>query len=465
MNNFDKLYSECVDYQYTHLDDDIQQQLYYCINDDFDFEETLVYGFTPFETFEKVISLVKKPKRIIIFGCSNGYQCFYFNKIYPGVPVIGIDLLDFRLQWGADKVKEYEIDNVTLLKGNFFDFQIEDGDLIWQNNLLFDIESMNDYNIFLFSNFDIQIISYVDILFDDKLLIDVNSKPIRVESINQKLETSWDLKQDFFYFYIQREENFEFDVNYILPEYRVPINKLQDYESMLISKKDIQSEKLKFLFNKNNLKKIFDSVGFNTPETYLYTKTENNFYEILKNYNTFVAKPAHRSESVDIFINSGKYKLDINKISDKLNIAIGKSDFNLFRRNKIDGGVWWKNCEKGILVEQYINVLYELKVFVVFGNPIVGDLRNGNTELYRVSFINKKNKYINWDKEYELIKKLALELKIDFFRIDFLFDGEKLWASELAVMPGTDLPEQIQDMIYKNWSRPYLKFYYPEILL
>jgi hypothetical protein len=180
---------------------------------------------------------------------------------------------------------------------------------------------MNDYNIFLFSNFDIQIISYVDILFDDKLLIDVNSKPIRVESINQKLETSWDLKQDFFYFYIQREENFEFDVNYILPEYRVPINKLQDYESMLISKKDIQSEKLKFLFNKNNLKKIFDSVGFNTPETYLYTKTENNFYEILKNYNTFVAKPAHRSESVDIFINSGKYKLDINKISDKLNIV------------------------------------------------------------------------------------------------------------------------------------------------
>ncbi len=38
-------------------------------------------------------------------------------------------------------------------------------------------------------------------------------------------------------------------------------------------------------------------------------------------------------------------------------------------------------------------------------------------------------------------------------------------ASEMAIMPGTDLPEEIEDLIFRNWSRPYLKFYYPNFVL
>ena len=202
MNNFEKLYQECVDYQDFYDEDDLEQQIHYSLNSDIDFDETLVYGFTPFDSFKDILLGIKKPKRFIVFGCSTGYQCFYWNKLFPDVPAIGIDLLYIRLEWGTKKVEEYNIDNVTLLQGNFFDFQIEDGDLIWQNNLLFDIEQLNDYNVFLFSNFDIQIVSYVDILFDSNFLIDVNSNPIKINSKHKKLETSWSEDQDFFYFSI-----------------------------------------------------------------------------------------------------------------------------------------------------------------------------------------------------------------------------------------------------------------------
>lgn len=465
MKKFEKLYNECVEYQYLHEEEDVEQQLFYCINNDFDFEESLVYGFTPFETFKEILRDIKKPKRFIVFGCSNGYQCFYWNKLFPDVPAIGIDLLDFRLDWGTKKVEEYEIDNVTLIQGSFFDFQIEDGDLVWQNNLLFDIDEINDYNIFLFSNFDIQLISYVNILFDNNFIIDINSNPIKVNHKHKKLETSWTEDQDFFYFYIDKYDEFEFDVNYILPEYIIPEKCLKEYEDMLIFKKDIHSEKLKYLYNKNNLKKLFIESGFDVPKTYLYTTEQMNFAEKLKDLESFVAKPAHRSESVDVYVKSKKTKCNLIELSNHLNDAIYKSDFNFFRKKFVEGGVWWKDCEKGVVIEEYIDVVYELKVFVVFGFPIIADLRQSGLEQTRVDFIIKNNKYLNWDKEYELIKKLAIDLKIDYFRIDFLYDGKKLWASEFAPMPATILPEDIESIIYKNWSRPYFKHYYSKLVI
>lgn len=465
MKDFEKLYEECVEYQSENNEDDIEQQLFYCINNEYDIEETLVYGFTPFDTFKEILINIKKPKRFIVFGCSIGYQCFYWNKLYPDIPVIGIDLLDFRLEWGSQKVDEYDIKNVTLLHGDFYNFQIEDGDLIWQNNLLFEIDRINDYNVFLFSNFDIQLVSYQNILFDSNFLIDVNSNPIKVSHINKRLETSWTPYQDFYYFYIEKDNEFEFDVDYILPEYRIPESHLKEYEEMLIYKKDIPSKKLKYLYNKNNLKNLFIEMGFEVPTTYLYTTKKIDFSREFTNWNSFVAKPAHRSESVDVFIRKNRSELDYEEMSKNLNRAIEESDFNFFRKKFVDGGVWWKNCEKGIVIEEYIDVIYELKVFVVFGLPIIADLRTGGLEQTRVDFILKNNKYLNWDNEYELIKKLAYELKIDYFRIDFLYDGEKLWASEFAPMPATILPEEIETLIYKNWSRPYLKYYYSNLVL
>ncbi len=464
MNDFDKLHKECIYYKDNYFQDDLLAQVEFCMDVDFDFS-ALTWGYTPFKTFQQVISNIKKPKRLIVFGCSTGYQCFFWNHLFPDVPVIGIDVLAFRLNWGADVVDKYKIDNVTLLQGNFLDFQIEDGDLIWENNLLFDDETMIDYNKFLLSNFDIQIISYVSIPFDDNFLIDINSNPIKISHIHQLLETSWTSDQDFYYYYKEKDFKVEFGTDFILPEYRVSDSLITDYDNMLLSKKDIESEKLKILFNKQNLKNLFRQIGFNVPETYNYSNCKTNIEDVLKKYNTFVAKPAHRSECVGVYINDGSVKVNYKKISDDLNKQLDKSDYEYFKRSKIDGGVFWKDCERGIIVEQFIDVKYEFKVFVVWGTPIVGDLRKSSSEYSRVDFVKLNNKYLKWESEYELIKKLSKELKIDFFRIDFLYDGEKLWASELAIMPGTELPEDIKDVIYKNWSREYLKFYYPNLVL
>ena len=54
------------------------------------------YGTTPFETFKKVIDEVKKPKRFVVLGSSIGWQCFFWNSLFPDIPVIGVEIHQFR---------------------------------------------------------------------------------------------------------------------------------------------------------------------------------------------------------------------------------------------------------------------------------------------------------------------------------------------------------------------------------
>jgi hypothetical protein len=111
-----------------------------------------------------------------------------------------------------------------------------------------------------------------------------------------------------------------------------------------------------------------------------------------------------------------------------------------------------RETEKGIIVEEFIDVKYELKVFVIWGCPLVCDIRTGYNELSRVDFIGESGDLVEWKDEYELIKKLALELKIDFFRVDFLYDGNKLYANECAFVPDTVLPQNIMDLIINKYN-------------
>ena len=236
-----------------------------------------------------------------------------------------------------------------------------------------------------------------------------------------------------------------FDADYIDPEFIIKSDQLDDYYSMNKSRENIKSNKLKYLYNKNNIKKEFINTGFNTPELYLYTQNEISLTDLSK-YNTYVVKPAHMSWSDHVYINSVNID-DINSC--------------LHKETNRDEPLMLKQCEKGIIVEEFINTIYELKVFVLWGCPLIVDLRTGNTEFDRQDFITKDNEYLNWDKEFDLIKNFAEKIKIDFFRIDFLYDGNKLYASECAFMPSTILPDWVTELILSHWRKPYYKFYYP----
>jgi len=239
-----------------------------------------------------------------------------------------------------------------------------------------------------------------------------------------------------------------FDVNYIDPEFIIKSNQLDDYYSMNGSRRDINSNKLKYLYNKNNIKKEFIQTGFNTPELYLYTQNEISLTDLSK-YNTYVVKPAHMSWSDHVYINS---------------VNIDDINYCLHKETNREEPVMLKQCERGIIVEEFINTIYELKVFVLWGCPLIVDLRTGNTEFSRQDFITKDNEYLNWDKEFDLIKNFAEKIKIDFFRIDFLYDGNKLYASECAFMPSTILPDWVSELILSHWRKPYYKFYYPYLV-
>ena len=236
-----------------------------------------------------------------------------------------------------------------------------------------------------------------------------------------------------------------FDVDYIDSEFIIKSDQLDDYYSMNKSRENIKSNKLKYLYNKNNIKKEFINTGFNTPELYLYTQNEISLTDLSK-YNTYVVKPAHMSWSDHVYINSVNID-DINSC--------------LHKETNRDEPLMLKQCEKGIIVEEFINNVYELKVFVLWGCPFIADLRTGSTEFSRQDFITKDNDYLNWDKEFDLIEKFAEKIKIDFFRIDFLYDGNKLYASECAFMPSTILPTWVTELIFSHWRKPYYKFYYP----
>lgn len=464
MNNFNQLLLECQSYIDEFLDQDLEEQFYLHLNSDYGVE-IFTYGFTPFDTFQSIIQRTTRPKRFIVFGCSIGYQLFFWNKLFPDIPAIGIDLMQGRIDWGLEKIAEYDIDNVMLIEGDFMEFEVKDGDLIWQNNLMFDESSLNEYNNKLFHFFDVEVVSYVDINFGGQFIIDVNKNYTRIEQQFFSLLTSWSKKQNFYIYSKVKEEEIAFDVNDLIKGIIIPEKLLKSYQSMLVYRKDLQIEIFRKLYNKNELKTLFLEIGFNVPKTYFYITNKSQFFTELTSYDKFVAKPAHASESFGVIIQDRKNKVKVEKISTILNKSLDYSDANFYKRIKLENKIWWKDCERGVIIEEYIDVVYELKIFVVFGIPIIGDLREGSTEYHRVDFIKKHNSYLDWSNEYEMIKELASKLKLDFFRIDFLYDGEKLYASEMAVMPGTELPDDIEDLIFRNWSRPYLKHYYPKFVI
>ena len=445
--NIDDIFNECESYIYEYKDED--QDIIDSIDDDD--KSKFVWGTTPFITFNYIISKVSKPKRFIVFGSSVGYMCFFWNKIYPDVKSIGIDLHYGRVNFAKKIQNKYRIDNVEFIEGDVNKFQVQDGDLIWQNNLLFDdFESLSSN---IFSKFEVQIISYKKLFNTYRInnCLFNNSNIIKFSEDEITGKTSWTKNQIF---YLYKRDNKEYHQILRVEDLDMKLKEkcLDSYFSMNYFKYNIVSERLKYLYNKNNIKQEFIKAGFNVPRTLLYSKEECSIMDIIDNEESMVCKAAHLSESDYVFLK--KNRKDIIKIQSDLN-------YSLKLNARSVEPLMLKECERGILIEEFIDVIYEMKVFVVFGYPLIADLRRGSKEVDRVDFITLENDFLNWNKEFELIKKFSKEINIDFYRIDFLFDGVNLYASECAFMPSTILPINIENMILDKWRSPYFQYYYP----
>jgi hypothetical protein len=242
----------------------------------------------------------------------------------------------------------------------------------------------------------------------------------------------------------------KFDVEDILPELVLPKDIIYDYDSMNLSRLQLQSDRIKYLYNKNNIKREFINIGFNVPELYHYSKTDFDIADVLSKYESAVAKPAHMSFSDNVVIKKdGQFdESQLVQLMNTLNKSTERLEPNML-----------KQTERGVIIEQLIQKKHELKVFVVWGCPLIADLRDDCDESRRIDFIIRENTYLNWNKEYELIQNFAKKIAVDFFRIDFLYDGEKLYATECAFMPSTFLPEETKQFICNLWSNNYAKYY------
>ena len=121
--------------------------------------------------------------------------------------------------------------------------------------------------------------------------------------IEKKLKTSW-INEQSFYIYNRHKNNNNFDVNYIHSELIIPEKNLKDYQSMNTSREDVKLELLKNLYNKNKLKDFFKRFNLKVPELYFYSNKRCDITDVLYSLDSYVAKPAHMSESVGVYIKS-----------------------------------------------------------------------------------------------------------------------------------------------------------------
>ena len=150
---------------------------------------TFTYGSTPYNTFKTLYDKLKsKPNRFIVVGCSIGWMNFYWNDLNPDIETIGIDIHDYRLDFGKDIINKYDLKNISLSNESFETFEFKEGDLVWESNLCFPNDLNNKCNNDLINKIsDISIISYKHINDMEKF-----------NKIKLNLPVSWKKDQTFY---------------------------------------------------------------------------------------------------------------------------------------------------------------------------------------------------------------------------------------------------------------------------
>jgi len=152
--------------------------------------KVFTYGSTPEETFLNLVNnLTVKPKRFIVVGCSIGWVNFYWNELHPDIETIGIDIHPYRINFGDSLIEKHKLKNITLCDYSFYDFEFQEGDLIWESNLCFpqsDVYTANNNILDKYPN--LSIISYRPITKKDNHKINITS---------HYYPTSWMERQPF----------------------------------------------------------------------------------------------------------------------------------------------------------------------------------------------------------------------------------------------------------------------------
>lgn len=197
-----QLLDELDSYYNNYILDDSNCCLIQSDNDDLSILD-FTYGTTPFETFKKVIDEVKKPKRFVVLGSSIGWQCFFWNSLFPDVPVIGVEIHQLRFKFSCYLAEKYQIQNISFINDDIRNMDFENGDLIWENNVCFS-DTSDEVNWRVLSRHeDIQIVSYSSILhehqlnFNQILLMDNQGNFKGFTQRKLELPVSWSEKQTF----------------------------------------------------------------------------------------------------------------------------------------------------------------------------------------------------------------------------------------------------------------------------
>jgi hypothetical protein len=153
-------------------------------------KDVFIYGSTPYDTAKKLItSISKEPKRFVVVGTSIGWVNFYWNDIYPNIPTVGLDLHNFRVDYGNELIEKHNLSNIEIIVEDVYKFQFKEGDMVWLSNLCFDSKIVAEFMCDLIKSYkDISLISY---------------RPIKCDGFRHRVKTyklpaSWMPEQPFF---------------------------------------------------------------------------------------------------------------------------------------------------------------------------------------------------------------------------------------------------------------------------
>jgi hypothetical protein len=193
------------------IDDEMNSYIrnFYMEDSDFidsnDGEDTFkyTYGTTPFSTFEKIVLQIKRPKRFIVLGSGTGAQCVHWNRLFPDIPTIGYEIHDVRYDFSVYLAEKYNLKNIELYNESLIDADIQDGDLIWENNLCIPSDICDTFNLMALKKENIGIVSYSPILrgyqSDGNILMIDDFGQIKGFSYKTlNLPTSWNTRQSFY---------------------------------------------------------------------------------------------------------------------------------------------------------------------------------------------------------------------------------------------------------------------------
>ncbi len=107
----------------------------------------LVYGETPINTFEMILSHITltHEDHFVDLGCGKGHLVFYTNMAY-GIPCTGVDIIPTFIAKATQMARMRRLEDVDFVQGRLLDFPLESATVVYITATCFEPATLEKLN-------------------------------------------------------------------------------------------------------------------------------------------------------------------------------------------------------------------------------------------------------------------------------------------------------------------------------